>query len=400
MTDATLPVRDPDFWKDPYPLLNQLRERVRMARLEDGTRAVLRHADVESLLNGGLFRNEGISLLERRGFRPGDPIHTWRDLALGSLHGPDHHRIRSLVGRAMGERQMDAITPIVEGHAQQLLDQLGAEPFDAVTRIGSNLPLWVISDYLGIPPEDRERVDTLVQQGLADAFGVNVTPEIRDRVNAMFDTLLKFVDELIEARRMQPQNDLLTRLLDAEEVNDRLSRQEVIVLFLNLFVGATESTAFALTSGLMLLARHPELMDRLRDDPDAVHAFVEETLRLYPPNMLLANKMALDDCEFCGEHFARGERIVVPLAAPNRDPRVFERPDELDLDRPPARHFTFSFGQHFCLGQALARNQLRTFFGLVARRVACVHLEIEQPVLVPFSAVNRWEQLPLRLEAR
>lgn len=400
MNAPTLPLTDPAFWADPYPRLNRLRESTRVARSEDGTAVILRHADVEALLGGGLFRNEGISLLERRGFVPGDPIHTWRSLALGSLHGADHRRIRTLVGRAMGERQMEAITPIVQRHTSHLLDTLGAQPFDAVSAIGGNLPLWVISDYLGIPEDARQRVDDLVRQGLADAFGVEVTPAIRERVNAMFRTLLDFVDGLIEARAMQPRNDLLSGLLNTGDMDERLSREEINVLFLNLFVGATESTAFALTSGLMLLAQQPELLQRLRDQPDAMHAFVEETLRLYPPNMLLANKMALADCRFCDVDFAAGERVIVPLAAPNRDPRVFANPDAVDLTRPPLRHFTFSLGQHFCLGQALARNQLRTFFELLAQRVQRVEMDIAQPQLLPYTAVNRWRELPLRLIPR
>lgn len=391
-----LPLRDPDFWQDPFPLINRLREAARVAHTDDGVKVILRHADVEALLNGGQFINEGISLLERRGFKPGDPIHEWRRQALGSLHGENHRRIRSLVGKAMGERYMESIPPAVEHYLWRILDEVGGERFDAVTAIGAQLPLQVISEYLGIAPQDRQRVDHLVRQGQAEAFGVNVTPEIRERVNAMFAILLEFIEGLIDERRISPGNDLLTQLLDVDEMGDRLSKPEIVVLFLNLFIGATESTASAMTTGLWQLALRPSLLRQLRRDPSLIENFVEEVLRLFPPNTVLGNKIAARDTEFCGVPFAEGEMVVVPLASPNRDPRVFERPDEIDLQRPRKRHFTFSYGAHFCLGQALARCQLRAFFEVVARHCDRIELLTDTPRWVPFTAINRMEALPLR----
>lgn len=394
MTDpCVLPLTDAAFWADPYPALNALREATRVAVTDAGVKVVLRHADVEQLLNGGAFINEGISLLERRGFVPGDPIYEWRKRALGSLHGEGHRRIRSLVGRAITHHSVDALRPMIRRHAAEALQPLLDRPADFVIAIAGSLPLVVISDYLGIGHGDRERIDHLVREGQAEAFGVNVTAEIRERVNAMFATLLAFIDELIEARRLRPQNDLLTKLLDAEELGDRLSRDEVVVLFLNLFVGATESTASALMTGTWLLGRQPQLMDVLRDDPGRVAAFVEEVLRLYPPNLVLANKIAGSDVDIFDTHFVAGESVVVPLAAPNRDPRVFAEPDTIDLERPPARHFTFSLGSHFCLGQALARCQLQEYFGCLTQLACNIDLITDEPQWVPFAAVNAMTEL-------
>lgn len=395
-----LPLTDAAFWADPYPAINALREATRVAVTDAGVKVILRHADVEQLLNGGAFINEGISLLERRGFVAGDPIYEWRKRALGSLHGEDHRRIRSLVGRAITHHSVDALRPMIRRHAIERLTPLLDQPADFVTAVAEPLPLAVISDYLGIAPADRERVDHLVRQGQADAFGVNVTAAIRTRVNAMFATLLAFIDELIEARRIRPQNDLLTKLLDVEELGDRLSRKEVVVLFLNLFVGATESTASAMMTGTWLLGRQPELVDVLHDDPSRVPAFVEEALRLYPPNLVLGNKIAGHDVEIFDTRFAAGESVVVPLAAPNRDPRVFAQPDSIVLDRPPARHFTFSLGSHFCLGQALARCQLQEYFACLTKIVRRIELAADKPEWVPFAAVNAMVQLNATAESR
>lgn len=398
MTLPELDLRAPEFWQNPVPLLHELRERTRVALTHDGTRVLLRHADVGELLTSGAFINEGVSLLARRGFKPGDALYEYRRLALGALAGDAHRRVRALVGKALSTQRVESVRDIVAARLPALLEALLDREADVLEALTKTLPLQVIGEYLGIAQNDRARVDALVREGQAKAFGREVTPAIVARSNAIFAELMAFVTGLIETRRVSPHNDILARLLEVEEDAQVLSQQEIIVLFLNLFIGATESSASAMASGLLLLARQPEVLRQLRAQPQRVGAFIEENLRLFPPNTLLANKIALADTEFCGERFAAGESVIVPIPAPNRDPRAFERADELDLDRPAQRHFSFSLGAHFCLGQALARLQLQAFFtGIIARvrHIECLQERIEWE---PFVAINSMKALRLRLE--
>lgn len=399
MSLPLLDLADAAFWRDPAPALAPLREQARLARTAEGTRVVLRHADVSELLLGGGFINEGVSLLERRGFRPGDALYEYRRQALGALGGEEHLRLRMLVGKALGPAQAEGFRAIVRRRAGQLLPPLLDREIDALPQLTAVLPLEVIGEYLGIEERERRKVDALVREGQAKAFGREVTPEIVSRANGIFAQLLAFIATQIAERRLEPRNDMLGRLLEVEEQRQQLSPREVTVLFLNLFIGATESTAGAMASGLLLLARQPGLLDELHADAALLPAFVEENLRLYPPNTLLANKVAARAFEFCGERFAAGEGVIVPIHSPNRDPRVFAEPDRADLRRAPQRHFSFSQGAHFCLGHALARAQLQEFFAAIVARVRAVELA-EDVEWLPYLAINSPRSLQLRLRAR
>lgn len=391
-----LDLRDPGFWQNPFPVLNELRERSRVALTHDGTKLILRHADVSELLGAGAFVNEGVSLLARRGFRPGDPLYEYRRQALGALAGDEHRRVRALVGKALNSTRVESIRDIVERRLPPLLEPLLNREVDVLASLTGILPLAVIGEYLGIDEGDRFRVDALVREGQAKAFGREVTSAIVARSNAIFAELMAFVTAQIENRRLAPHNDVLAHLLAVEEGAQVLSQQEIIVLFLNLFIGAIESTASSMASGLLALAQQPRLLAELRARPESVAAFVEENLRLFPPNTLLANKIAREHTEFCGVYFSAGESVIVPIPAPNRDTRVFERADEFDLRRPPQRHFSFSLGSHFCLGQALARLQLLTFFRGVTTRVRAIELLQGNIEWEPFAAITSMKTLRLR----
>lgn len=406
MTAATaaLPVLDlrpTAFWQNPSETLDPLREAAPVAVTHDGTKCVLRHAEVAQLLADGRFINEGVSLLTRRGFKPGDAMLEYRRKAIGALSGEAHQRVRGLVGRALTLHRIDIVADIVQRRLPAQLEKVYGDEVDALPLL-MTLPLQVIGEYLGIDEADRARVDALIHEGQAKAFGREVTPEIVARANAIFAELMQFTTGLIEQRRVAPYNDVLARLLDVEEGRQRLTHDEVIVFFLNLLIGATESTTSAMCSGLAELAREPSLLDALDaldGDTRAVNAFVEEVLRLHPPNTLLANKIAAEPLQFCDLDFAKGETVIIPIPAPNRDPRAYERPSALDLERKPTRHYTFSLGAHFCMGQALARLQLATFFSVFAHSVRSIEL-CDTPQWQPYAATRTPLSLRLRLLPR
>jgi cytochrome P450 len=376
-----------------------MREQTRVAVTEDGVKVILRHADVQELLLSGKFINEGISLLERRGFKPGDSLYEYRKLALGALSGDNHRRFRALVGRALTEEHIELIRPIVTKHLDAILPHVLNREVDVIPLLTQPLLLEIIGEFLGIDVNDRSQVDALVREGQAKAFGREVTQEIRDKVNAIFVDLQRFITQQIEGRKLAPKNDVLTRLLDAEVENQTLSHQEIIVFFLNLFIGAGESTGSAMVTGLWLLAKDRELFKRLKSEPSLIGKFVEEDLRLYPPNTLLANKVAKEAIEFCDVPFAKGEIVMVPLPSPNRDPRVFTHPDRVDLDSKAQRHFSFSLGSHFCLGQALARVQLQQFFTEICSRLDTIQLCQDRIDWEPYAAVSNIKILNLTMSA-
>ncbi len=239
-----------------------------------------------------------------------------------------------------------------------------------------------------------------MSSGAADAFGPKVDEAIRDQANHTFAALMDFVSELAEARRREPRDDLLTQLIQVEEAGDRLSRDELVVLFTNIFGGAVESSASVLTSAVMLLAQHPEQAALLRAQPGLAKGAVEEVLR-HRPAFYAVGKKAARALTWRDQSFAKGQPITIPLGAPNRDPRRWADPDRFDITRPPEqRSLSFSAGAHFCLGQALARADLQEAVTAFASRCDEIELEIDPPRWVPFVSVNRVEALPVRFAPR
>jgi cytochrome P450 len=243
-----VPLDEDGYWADPYPILAELRENHRTAVTPEGIKAILRWDDAEEIKKRPEFINEGLEYIEARGFKPGDPLYEWRRYSIGALNGEDHRRLRGLVNRALTPKSADKVRPVVRQHVRDLLERhADTGEFDVRQQIRI-VPFLSIASFLEISPAEAAEVGQKMQGGGGDAFGPNVTQEIRDRANATFAAAMEFVGQLVESRREEPRDDLLTRLIEAEENGDRLSNEELIVLFTNIFAGAIETTSSVMTS--------------------------------------------------------------------------------------------------------------------------------------------------------
>ena len=191
---------------------------------------------------------------------------------------------------------------------------------------------------------------------------------------------------------------MLTRLIAVEEDGDRLSNEELVVLFTNIFAGAIDTTSSVMTSMFLEFARHPEQLDLLRSDPDGlVRGAVEEVLRFRPGFYASGNK-ATTATELAGLRFDPGEPVSTIIAGPNRDPRRYTDPDRFDITRDPTLwSFTFSMGPHFCLGQALARAELQETARAIARHTRSLELAGE-PRWLSRVMVNQVDRCPITYE--
>lgn len=395
-TPAVLPLDDDAYWADPYPVLAELRERHRTAVTPTGTKVLLRWDDAEHIKKRPEFVNEGLEYIEARGFRPGDPLYEWRRYSIGARNGEDHRRLRSLVNRALTPRSADKVRPMVREHVRSLLEKHADTGEFDVRREIRIVPFLSIVAFLEIEPDEAAAIGAQMAGGAGDAFGPNVTQEIRDRANATFAALMEFVGGLVESRRSKPRGDLLSRLIEAEEDGHRLSHDELIVLFTNIFGGAVETTSSVMTSAFVELARHPDQLELLRADPDGLkRSAVEEILRYRPGFYAVGNKTT-EATEAAGLAFEAGEPVTTIVGAANRDPRRWDDPDRFDVTRDPTRwSFTFSMGPHFCLGQALARAEIQELVAAIARHTAQLELTAE-PVWRPQVMVNNVDQCPIR----
>lgn len=393
-----VPLDEDSYWADPYPVIAELRERHRTAVTPDGIKVVLRWDDAEEIKKRPEFVNEGLEYIEARGFRPGDPLYEWRRHSIGALDGEDHRRLRSLVNRALTPRSVDRVRPVVHDHVRGLLERHAEDDVLDVREHIRIVPFLSIASFLEISPEEAAEVGRKMQGGGGDAFGPHVTQEIRDRANATFAAAMEFVGELVEDRRSDPRDDLLTRLIAVEEDGDRLSNEELVVLFTNIFAGAIDTTSSVMTSMFLEFARHPEQLDLLRSDPDGlVRGAVEEVLRFRPGFYASGNK-ATTAIELAGLRFDPGEPVSTIIAGPNRDPRRYTDPDRFDITRDPTLwSFTFSMGPHFCLGQALARAELQETARAIARHTRSLELAGE-PRWLSRVMVNHVDRCPITYE--
>ena len=187
-----------------------------------------------------------------------------------------------------------------------------------------------------------------------------------------------YLRPIISARRVDPQDDIVSALAQAEEEGDRLSEREVLNMLRLLLVAGNETTTNLIGNGTLALLRHPEQLERLRQDPGMIPSAVEELLRFDSPVQTDARRV-LEDCEVNGYPVSRGEEILALLGAANRDPEVFKDPDRLDIGRPANRHLSFGRGIHHCLGAPLARLEGRIVLEELLQRFSSMRLLDERP---------------------
>ena len=332
-----------------------------------------------------------------RAVAPGRALQGTEVFAAGSINGldpPEHTRIRRLVASAFTARRVEAMRPrvasIVDELIGGLLDQ--PQPADFVAGFALPLPVQVICEMLGIPAEDMEQFhawsDTIVGDWQQDS----------DEIMTALAGLYGYFGRLIEVKRAQPADDLMTALIAARDETGRLSEEELTVLGCTLLIGGHETTANQISLSLILLLDHPAEMDKLRADPGLIPGAVEELLRYVrlggglPPA-----RMTTEEVELGGVTIPAGEVVLPLFATANRDPSVFSDPDRFDVSRGPASHLTFGAGVHHCLGAQLARLELQEAFRGLLGRVPGIRLAVPATELQfkPGMALYSLRELPI-----
>jgi cytochrome P450 len=270
---------------------------------------------------------------------------------------PEHTRLRKLVSGAFSHRRVEQLRPWIAGLAAELAGQVAAagQPADLRRLFALPLPIRVICHLLGVPFADRDRF-----QGWTELAYSMVLAEA-DRVQAAMDSLTGYIAELVAAKRTAGAEpaDLLDELIHADADGDRLSTDELVAFGMNLLVAGHETSANQIASFVLALLREPGPWRRLGAEPELLPGAVEELLRYNRLSEVGQLRVATEDVVLAGQPIRAGEGVMAALAAANRDPRAFDRPDELDLDRAPGRHLAFGIGPHFCLGAHLARVELQ-----------------------------------------
>ena len=387
---------------DPHPVYNRLREEAPVhwsASL--GGWVVTRHADVRRALLDPRLSVEKMSRFEQR--RSGGEGHA--DIALLArtladwmvFNDPPRHRaLRRAMQNAFLARDIPVLEASVRGVVDELLAPLGSEGrIDLVADFAHPLPAIVIAELFGMPRGEREQLkswsDDLGRFVLGDVEHTGHDAKYGAAARAARAMAERF-HALVEEHRRTPRDDFTQLLLrdGAHLTDDEIVHTLMFVLF-----AGHETTTNLIASGVLWLVRNPALMARLRAEPERIADAVEELLRMDGPVQMVF-RLARENVEYGGTMIRGGERVHLVLNAANRDPSVFERPDELDIDRGRSRHVSFGPGAHFCLGAPLARLEARVALqGLIARYA---HLEVEAGPLAWRSelVIHGLRALPIR----
>ena len=348
-------VTDPDVIADPYPLLHELRETSPvhkmgfsdfwvLTRFED-CRAALRDPRLGSPEPG----EEAPSLLAAARQRRPDGVRT-----LLFLNPPDHTRIRSLVSRAFTPRRVEHLRPVVRAMTDELLDPVAeAGECDLIDALAFPLPASVISELVGVPVADRDWLRPLVSD-LAATLEPNRQPGEAERAEAASAKVNEYLNDLIDRRRAEPADDLLSGLIAASDGQDRLTQPEVSVTVSLIYAAGFETTMNLIGNLVHTLMRHPDQLARLRADRSLVPSAVDEVLRFEPP-VQIDGRYVRADTEIGGHVIPQGHGVLALLGAANRDPAAVQDPDRFDVGRADVPMLAFGSGIHYCLGAALAR---------------------------------------------
>jgi len=376
----------PEVHSDPYPAYAQLRELDPVHKgMFPGVWILTRYADCLLILRDPRFssdsrKSELFELFrEMVGQQSPGLLEENRARSMLFVDPPDHTRLRTLVNKAFTPRVVESLRP----HMQDIVDELltavleaGSGTMDVVADLAYPLPIRVICEMLGVPPEDRE-VFRQWSSDLVVSLDPIISVELFERANRAAEAFTDYFLGLIRDRRAHPRSDLLSGLIQAEDEGRSLTEDELISTCILLLVAGHETTVNLIGNGVLSLLRHPQEMGQLRAEPSLIRTAVEELLR-YDAPVQLTGRTVLEDMEIGGRPIDKGHQVVAVLGAANRDPAQFPDPDRLDLGRNDNRHLAFGSGIHFCLGAPLARAEGQVAIATLLRRVPRIELATEE----------------------
>jgi pimeloyl-[acyl-carrier protein] synthase len=368
---------DPEVLANPYPLYQRLRTEAPVY-WDPYLHAwvVTRYADVITVLHHfSANRTPSPEQLAAIGLAELAPLAQVMVKQMLFMDAPDHTRLRGLASTAFTPARVEAL----RSHIREILDDLlkpllAAGRMDVIADLAAPLPAIVTAEMMGVPTADANQLKEW-SADFAEVLGnFQHNPDHASRTLKCVEEMTRYFREAIQSQRDQPRDGLINALLTAEIDGDRLTEEEIIANCIVTMVGGQETTTNLIGNGMLTLLRHPDELERLRNDLTLIPSAVEELLRYESPSQHTA-RICPEDTELGGKKIRKGQAVIAVMGAGNRDPERFPDPDRLDLGRPDNRHLAFGWASHFCFGAPLARIEGQLVFAAIARRMLNLKLE-------------------------
>ncbi|MFI1532934.1 cytochrome P450 [Streptomyces anandii] len=398
MTQPSLLSRITDYANraDPYPLYAELRRTPVLHEEEGGPYVVSSYYDILGLLHDPRVSSDSANLTAAGDDELSGPEATGLPPSFIRLDPPEHDRLRRIANSSFGPphrpHRIDSMREELARIVSELIDGLGGtQQVDIVDQFAYPFPVTVICRLLGVPREDEPRF-----RGWVDPLVAALDPDTRKNADAEFQRAAQearmqlgmYLAGLVEQRTKEPRDDMLSDLATSHGADGTMSMMEVLSTAVLLLIAGHETTVNLITNGMLTLLRHPEVLQRLREDPGLSVNIVEELLRYEPPVQLVPQRTCIADIELRGVTIPKGSRIWLVLGAGNRDPERFKDPERFDPDREDIQHLGFGSGIHSCFGAPLARLEAQLALAELARRLENPRL-VEDPPPYRRNAVLR-----------
>ena len=389
---------DYDFHEDPYPCYKRLRDEAPLYHNEElGFWALSRHRDVlQGFRNSTTLSNrDGVSL---------DPVsrgpHASKTMSFLAMDDPAHLRLRTLVSKGFTPRRIRELEPRVTElavkHLDAMLEAAGSGTVDYVAEFAGKLPMDVISELMGVPEADRDRVRALADDVMHREDGVTDVPA--SAIDASIN-LIVYYQQMVAERRTKPTDDLTSALLEAEIDGDRLTDDEVLGFMFLMVIAGNETTTKLLANAAYWGHRNPDQLAPVYEDLSRVPLWVEETLRYDTSSQILARTVS-GELTLYDTTIPEGDVMLLLPGSAHRDERVFEDPDAYLIGREiGSKLLSFGSGAHFCLGAHLARMEARVALTELFRRIRGYEVDEANAVRVHSSSVRGFANLPITVKA-
>lgn len=402
-------VLNPDTWANgdpahaglPMEQLKYLREEAPIFKQEiedpmslDDIWVVSRHEDIQAIDRDASLWSSAQGYLNVWHFNPIEPSQGGKP-GMITMDGDDHRRNRKTISLGFTPNVVKRFEEEFRSFTGEILNAaLAKGSFDFVEDVAVRMPLYAITDLLGVPDEDRERFLSWVRV-LAAPTDPNYTPDIEDLMNG-FQGLTAYGTELAEKCRQNPGEDLMSKIV-AAHADEALSDDELMGFVILLSAAGSDTTRNALAHGLHALIHNPEQMAWLREQDTVPDTAVQELVRWSTP-IIHMNRTATRDTEIHGQEIKQGERVSLLFPAANYDPTVFTDPEVLDLTRDPNPHLAFGRGPHVCLGRHIAAIEIRILFEELLARTSDIQ-QVGEIAYVRDNFVRGVYQLPVEVKA-